>query len=86
MSEVLILAFINENLITELKLIIKKDFNYDFVSLLSGVILAITFKANIFENILETDLPIILIILTGFLIGRGSNIIYKIIKLLDKKT
>lgn len=84
MNKVIILAFINETLISELKLIIKKDFNYDFISVATGVIFAITFKANIFENILETE-PIVLILLTGFLIGRGSNIIYKIIKILDKK-
>jgi len=94
-SAILLTGLILENFIElVIKPILKKhkQINYDYVSSFFGVIFAWIFRLDIFSEMryFETYNPseyaqIVSVIITGLIIGRGSNIISKFLKLMDNK-
>ena len=92
-SDILIISILNENVINLIIKPILKDtkVDYDIVSSITGIIFACIFGLDIFTSLglfKATGIPTQLMffvsnLLTGLIIGRGSNIVNKFLSLAD---
>lgn len=82
LTTIVFLATINTKFIDYLKAPVQRKWPtldmwwVTYVALLTGIVLGWLAQANVFEDLLESETAAIL--LTGFLIGGGSSLIYDI--------